>query len=150
MVIIRKCGGPMHKSWIVIVSKSNARIFERNKKKLKLVKYLENPSVSLSEKDHVSDRRGSMAQGGGYGHQSFSPKTDAKTVAEEKFAKEVNDFLGVSRNHHKYDDLVIVAEPSFLGVIKSNLNKEVNKQVIDFINKDFSNKSDSEIQELME
>lgn len=140
----------MKRSWILVANKSNARIFERKSRKdFKLVGSLTNPEAKLNEGERVSDRNGSMAQSNGHGQQSFTPKTTAKEHNEEIFAKEINEFLEKNRNQNKFDDLEIVAAPSFLGVIRNNLDKELNKQVSNCLNKDFSQRSDDEIRKLM-
>lgn len=140
----------MQRSWVVVANKSNARVFERGKKNhLKLIQCLINPSAKVSEGDQVSDRRGSVAQSNGYGHQSYTAKTSAKAHSVETFAKEINQFLEKNRNKNQFDGLEIVASPSFLGVLKKNLDKELSKQVVSFLNKDFGQKSDDEIEKLI-
>ena len=140
----------MKKSWVIVANKSSARIFEQKKKNsLTLVECLYNPEAKVKEADIVSDRIGSSAQSNGHGHQSFSSKTSAKEYGEEVFAKEINDFLEKSRNKNSFKDLVVIAPPSFLGVIKKKLNKELSKQVVSYMNKDFSSKEDNEIAKLV-
>ncbi|MFG1492755.1 host attachment protein [Halobacteriovorax sp. ZH4_bin.1] len=140
----------MHRSWVVVASKSNARIYERKKRNtLKLIKSLENPKVKLKEGEVDSDRHGSMANSNGHGYQSFTPKKTNKKHREELFAKEINQFLNHNHNKNNFDDLVIVAENSFLGVIRNNLNSNLNKHVSNYLNKDLGNLPDSEIEKIM-
>lgn len=140
----------MNRSWVIVANKSNARVYERTKRRdLKLIECLENPVAKTSEADQVSDRRGSMAQSHGYGQQSFTPRTSAKEHNEISFAKEINDFLEKCRTRNKFDELEIVASPSFLGILKKNLDKELNKQVVNYLNKDFGHRTDREIRKLI-
>ncbi|MFG1501180.1 host attachment protein [Halobacteriovorax sp. XZX-3] len=140
----------MHRSWVVVASKSNARIYERKKRNtLKLIKSLENPRIKLKEGEVNSDRHGSMANSSAHGYQSFTPKKTNKQHREELFAKEINQFLNQNHDKHNFDELVIVAENSFLGVIRNNLNSKLNKQVSNYLNKDLGNLPDSEIEKIM-
>ncbi|WP_419168641.1 host attachment protein [Halobacteriovorax sp.] len=140
----------MNRSWVIVANKSSARVYERIKRKdLKLIESLENPTAKTSESEQVSDRRGSMSQSHSHGQQSFSPKTTAKEHNEISFAKEINDFLEKNRTRNKFDELEIVAAPSFLGILKKNLDKELGKQVTQYTNKDFGERSDREIKKLI-
>ena len=43
-----------------------------------------------------------------------------------------------ARNEHRYDELVLVAPPKFLGMLRKELGKEVEKLVADEVPKDLS------------
>jgi protein required for attachment to host cells len=54
------------------------------------------------------------------------------------FAKEIGRYLEQARTQHRYDELVIVAPPKFLGAVRKELGKEVEKLVVDELPKDLS------------
>lgn len=54
------------------------------------------------------------------------------------FAREVGRYLDKARNEHRFDELVLVAPPKFLGALRKELGKEVEKMVADELPKDLS------------
>ena len=54
------------------------------------------------------------------------------------FAKRIADYLDKARNEHRYDQLIIVAPPKVLGMMRKELGKEVEKLVADELPKDLS------------
>ena len=58
--------------------------------------------------------------------------------ATELFVKRVSDYLDKARNDHRYDRLHLVAAPKFLGQLRKELGKEVQKLVTSELPKDLS------------
>ena len=56
----------------------------------------------------------------------------------ELFAKRIGDYLDRARNAHRYDRLHLIAPPKFLGQLRKELGKEVQKLVADELPKDLS------------
>src|SRR5688572_5236833 len=56
----------------------------------------------------------------------------------ELFAKRLGDYLDKARTEHRYDELVLVAPPKFLGMMRKSLGREVEKLVADQVPKDLS------------
>jgi protein required for attachment to host cells len=56
----------------------------------------------------------------------------------ELFAKQIDRFLDQARIKKRYDRLFVLAPPKFLGLLRRNLDKEVEKLVRDEIDKDLS------------
>lgn len=55
------------------------------------------------------------------------------------FARELGRYLDKARLEHRYDQLVLVAPPKFLGALRKELGKEVEKLVAEELPKDLSN-----------
>lgn len=51
--------------------------------------------------------------------------------ATDLFVKRVSDYLDKARDDHRYDRLHLVASPKFLGQLRKELGKEVQKLVTD-------------------
>ena len=58
--------------------------------------------------------------------------------ARGRFAKRLGDYLDKARTEHRYASLVLVAPPKFLGALRKELTKEVEKLVADAIPKGLS------------
>jgi protein required for attachment to host cells len=72
--------------------------------------------------------------------------TDATDVEEpgavdhavEMFSKRIGGYLEKARTDRRYDQLVLVAPPKFLGLMRRELCKEVEKLVLDEVPKDLA------------
>jgi len=62
------------------------------------------------------------------------------------FAREVGRYLDRARLDHRFDQLVLVAPPKFLGVLRKELDKEVEKLVADELPKDLAGFSARELE----
>jgi protein required for attachment to host cells len=58
--------------------------------------------------------------------------------ATELFVKRVSEYLDKARTAHRYDRLHLVAPPKFLGQLRKELGKEVEKLVTSELPKDLS------------
>lgn len=65
--------------------------------------------------------------------------------ATELFVKRVSSYLDKARNAHRYDRLHLVAPPKFLGQLRKELGKEVQKCVTSELPKDLSWLSEREL-----
>jgi protein required for attachment to host cells len=54
------------------------------------------------------------------------------------FAKQIGRYLEQARQQQRYDELVLIAPPKFLGVLRKELDNEVEKLVADELPKDLS------------
>jgi protein required for attachment to host cells len=56
----------------------------------------------------------------------------------ERFAKRVGDYLEKARTEHRFDALVLIAPPKFLGALRRELGKDTARLVADEMPKDLS------------
>jgi protein required for attachment to host cells len=97
------------------------------------VEDLVNPEGRLHEREINADARGRFAGG-------HTGEDDVGAVEHEVelFAKRLGEYLDKTRTRHLYDRLHLVAPPKFLGVLRKELGKEVEKLVAEEIPKDLS------------
>ena len=62
----------------------------------------------------------------------------SKASPTPKGAKRIGDYLDKARTDQRYEQLVLVAPPKFLGALRKELGKEVGKLVADELPKDLS------------
>lgn len=68
------------------------------------------------------------------------PKAEsAHDHAAKAFAHTLADKLDKARNEHRYGQLVLVAEPRFLGMLREALDKGTAALVSTTVNKDLAN-----------
>ena len=110
-------------TWIVAADSARARVLQvaDREKRLAEVEDLLNPQGKLHEGDLVSDTE---------------EPSDAHEHAVDLFSKQVGEYLEKARTEHRYDRLYLAAPPKFLGKLRKNLGKEVQKLVTDELDKD--------------
>ncbi len=120
-------------AWIVLVNRSEAKFFEcdlRTQGEVRFVDKIENPKGRLRLKDIDSDRPG-YAGGRGIGPGGRLERQQApKDRILQMFSKKVAQRLEEEYRHGKFEELVIIAGPKFLGTLRQKLSKELASVVV--------------------
>jgi protein required for attachment to host cells len=137
----------MGTTWIIAADSSRARILELDQPNRRLVELEDflNPEARLQDKELQSDAEPRFNGHGGAGGSSKTggPASDreAQGAVEHStrvFAREVGRYLHTARTQHRFDALMLVAPPRFLGTLRKELDKEVQKLVVEELGKDLS------------
>ena len=137
----------MSKTWILVANRSSARIFSNDgsDKELSLLQDIAHPEGHLKDQDFNADKPGRSFDSGGQGRHAMG-KSESPTEHEAaRFAKELADTLNKGRGTNEFSRLVLIAEPGFLGTLKSTLDDQTAKLVTDTLDKDFSRMADADI-----
>jgi protein required for attachment to host cells len=127
----------MATTWIVAADSSRARVLQvAGRERLFEIDTFLNPDARRDDRELTTDAHPRFRGTAGPG--SDRQETSAQEHATELFAKHVGDYLDKARTEHRYDELVIVAPPKFLGALRSELGKETAKLVVDELPKDLS------------
>jgi len=110
-------------TWIVSADSARARVLQvaDREKRLAEIEDLLNPEGKLHEGDLISDTE---------------EPSDAHEHSIDLFSKRVGEYLEKARTQHRYDKLYLVAPPKFLGKLRKNLGREVEKLLADELDKD--------------
>ena len=135
----------MTSNWIVVANRAGARIFARPSEdaELGLVTRMAHPEGRMTNRELESDKQGSArfgSSGGGYERHEDSHEHSAR-----KFAAEIAKHLDHARTSHSFDQLVLVAEPHFLGMLKHELSRETAARVRETVHKDLHAVPDRDI-----
>ncbi len=139
----------MATTWIVAADESRARVLQvaRPDEHLVEIENLLNPQGRLQEREMQTDAEPRFNGHGGVGKAGTAPTggppSDRETQgagehSAKMFAKEVGRYLEKARTQHRFDELVLVAPPKFLGALRKELDKEVGKLVTQELSKDLS------------
>jgi len=130
---------------ILVADRTRARFFDAD---LKLAdpdfaerEGLADDTARLQNRELVTDkfgRRTAMAGSGPQMGTSDTGSADYHREAAETFAREIARHLEAQANRNEYEQLVICAEPRFLGMLRSMLPKRVEKLVVDEVHKDLA------------
>jgi protein required for attachment to host cells len=136
----------MSTTWIVVANASQARVFANHgpKKGLSLLKEFSHPESREKALQLVSDRPGHN-QSHGNGHGSYVPASDPKQQEADRFALQIAKELELGRSSNGYEKLIVVASPSFLGLLNSKLSNHVRSRVTQSIEKDYTRATEREL-----
>lgn len=128
-------------TWIVVANRTGARIVERSTSpmELLLVREFENARGRRQDSELNSDAPGLAfaSAGSGGGHPMASEESAHDHVART-FAQELGQSLERDRMEHRFNRLVLVAEPRFLGFLREALPLHTATLVEDTITKDLA------------
>lgn len=141
----------MSTTWILIANTSFAKFYINHgpQKGIELVKELDHPESREKGSDLVSDRPGHY-QSHGNSHGSFVQATDPRQREAERFALELAKELEHGRTNNLFERLVLVASPSFMGILKSRLPSHVLDMISDSIEKDYTKTPEKELKGYLE
>lgn len=116
----------MLRTWILVADGSRARVFLSIgiDEPLRLVQELEHPESRARGQDLMTDQ------------PRMEPGTLPRDHEAGVFARQLAGLLDLARSRNEYDQLVVVAPPSFLGVLRQSFTKQVQLRVIDELAKD--------------
>ena len=135
--------------WVLVAESSRAILYsaENRKAPLEEIGAFVHPESRLHEGDLVSDQSGSDGGSVGQGRHVLDNKTNPRDTEKTEFAKTLVHRLEAARNETAFNRLVLIAPPSFLGLLRDNLSDEVMELVTEQIDKNLVQQSASVIRE---
>ena len=125
-------------TWILVADAAHARIFnsETATSAISEIESDIHPQSQQREQTLTSDLPGRQAGGATGSHHSVSSKTSPKEHEASEFAKVLCRHLEVEHNAQKFRQLIVVAAPAFLGLLRAEMSKNVSRVVTLEIDKD--------------
>lgn len=135
----------MEKIWILVADSAHARILETTARTAMPAEItrLEHPEARLKESELVSDQPGRSRENRAQGHAM--QEASATAHEEAAFAGEIVHTLEKARQKGRFHSLILVASPHFLGAIRQKLHGPLEKSVIQSVDKNLVNESESVI-----
>ncbi|MDO9424010.1 MAG: host attachment protein [Methylobacter sp.] len=120
----------MKLTWILVADSTRARIFtaDTSASPLEEIEDFSHTEGRLHDRDITSDLPGKIKSVGGGGH-AFEQPTDPKKHEADNFAHIVAQYLEDAHNTNRFEQLLIVAPPSFLGLLRNHLPEQIKKLV---------------------
>jgi protein required for attachment to host cells len=140
----------MASTWILVADRCDARILEYTaERKVRLLQHLEHPEGRLQDHDFDSDRAGNVRKvGEGAFHAMSQEQTPHERVAE-KWAQQLADLLHDARTRGAFDRLILVAEPKFLGHVRTKLDAQTQALVIATVDKELTRVPERELEKYL-
>ncbi len=138
----------MKSTWILVADNSRARIFtaETPSSPLEEIDDLSHSEGRLHDREMTTDLPGKIKSAGAGGH-TFEQPTDPKKHEAEVFAHSVANYLEDAHNANKFKQLLIIAEPSFLGLLRNQLPEQIKRLVSFELDKNLTKHSAEDIRQ---
>ncbi|XKH01554.1 host attachment protein [Marinobacter nauticus] len=122
--------------YVLVADSAMARFFKAKTPVRSIEEILDHPHREGRQKNSeiYTDRPGSN-HGGAGGYQTYDRETD-EDPENARFARELGEYLNKARHNGRFDNLILVAPPKFLGVLRNHLSKECLGAVMKSIDKD--------------
>ena len=101
------------------------------------------------DSDIKSDAPGTIGQSAGYSGRVAYEETDFHQQEEDLWVKDAAAELKKRALRNDFADLVIVAPPKALGVLRKELHKEVERRILFTCNKEMTDRPIPDIEELL-
>ena len=136
----------MKLTYIVVADNVRARIFtaETPSSSLQELDALAHMEGRLHDREMTSDLPGKIKGEGSIGH-AFEQPTDPKKHEASLFAHRIAGYLEDARNDKKFEQLLIIAEPSFLGLLRNQMPEQLKKLVCFELDKNITTHSVDDI-----
>jgi protein required for attachment to host cells len=137
----------MKLTWILVADNTRARIFtaETPSSPLEEIEALSHTESRLHDREITSDLPGKIKNVGGIGGHAFEQPTDPKKHVADNFAHHITQYLEEAHNANKFEQLLIIAEPSFLGLLRTRLPEQIKKRVCFELDKNITTHSADDI-----
>jgi len=134
--------------WILVADQSRARLFSQSFKNggLTELESFANPEGRAHNRDLETDQPPRVYKSFSAVRHAIEPQTSTKNKVIERFSRQLSDVLELGRVNHQYDQLVLIAPPKFLGILRSELNKHVQEKVVVQVNQELTTATAEEIQ----
>jgi len=138
----------MRRTWVLVCDASIARLLqvEPEPRDWILIDEFVHRESRLSGRDLLREPPGNIQHNETTYRNAMEPLS-LKKVEAERFAKQLASILHEAVSANSVDDLVLVAPPEFLGLLRKNLSGQVERRIRDTLNKDYAHLKPAEIAE---
>ena len=122
----------MNTIWVLVANQSEARIYSTTRVtgSLMLVKILTHEEGAAQARELTSDAPGRSFNRMGPARHGMEPDTGVKEEERRRFVREMVDQLEAGHLRGDFHDLVLLAAPGVLGVIRKTMSSDLEKGVI--------------------
>ena len=137
----------MTTTWILVAHRGGGRLFENSGPGtgLRLIQTIDHPQGRLKSGEINSDKPGRAFDGFGSGRHSMSKEHEPTEQVALQFAKQLSEILDKGRTGNRYTKLVLVAEPRFLGELRSALPPPAAALVSATVDKDLGGMTEHDL-----
>ena len=145
-------GEGVARRWYLVANRGEAAIYaDSREQKFAFVERFTDPQAHLTESELVSDRPGRSFShsGGGVVKHAYEPRVNHHEEAAIRFARKLAEELETAQRNGRFDELVLVAEPHFLGLLRGALPPASRELIKHEVRREYAQGSPEEIRELV-
>lgn len=134
-------------TWVLVADRGRSRLFSLESPHGELIELTDaiNPDLRLHEADLTSDRPGMEFDPGGQGRHAMRAEHSHKEHSSEAFAQALGQELLHGLDDGRFERLVLVSPPEFLGILRQKLDQRVCQCVAEVVGLDLTKASADEI-----
>jgi protein required for attachment to host cells len=102
----------------------------------KEVARISDPAAHLHARDFSSERPGRTYESMGSTRHAIARENDPHRREAVQFARRIAQRLDDAREHEEFEDLIVVAAPAFLGLMREEMSKPTRARVVHEVHKD--------------
>ena len=131
---------------IVVADQSEADFYDLEQRDIppQFVERLEDADAHLHNRDLKSDRPGRVfdhaptvgGRRGAVAHHSTGGERNPRKVEARRFARRIGEALDEARRQERYDQLIVMAPPAFLGLLREEIPAAVHALLSAEVGKD--------------
>lgn len=127
----------MKRTWILVANRAEAKIFEHRgrQKKPALLEELYHPESREKTSELLSDKAGGSFERLGNERHALAKPVDPQAHEAEVFAKEIATKLDKARMDGAFNELLVFADPGFLGTLTGRFSAPMSHMVKKTIDK---------------
>lgn len=137
----------MSKTWLLVADAAKARLFEIAKKggNLTEIACYTNPDGRSPGQHPEHGRQGRTQESANSARHAIEPHTSLREKHAMQFADLLRDAIRQGRMANQYDQLVLMAPPRFLGLLRGRLDDQTLKCVVAEVGSDLLALSPTEL-----
>ena len=137
----------MTSTWILVADSTRARIFSAESSSSPLVEIddLVHTEGRLHDREITQDLPGKHKNPGFAGGHAFDESTDPKKHETINFVKRVAHYMEDAHNANRFFRLIVIAEPSTLGLLRNEMPDPVKKLITFELDKNITSLKPEEI-----
>lgn len=153
-------GGQPLKTRVVVADQSEADFYDlaHQEERLQFVARLEDSAAHLHNRDLKSDRPGRVFdhatsagnRRGATAHHATGGERDPRKIEAERFAHQVGAALETARQRGEFERLIVMAPPTFLGLLREAIPASLRATVAAEIAKDLVHRTPADVQSHLE
>ena len=127
--------------WYVVASRVDSAIYSDGDEDhhFHLVSRIKNEDGRLTEGELDSDKPGrGFSSAGGQVRHALDRRSKQHEEVVLKFSHQIAEALERARGENRFEELVLVAEPHFLGLLRDSLSLEMKKMIKGEVGKEYN------------
>jgi protein required for attachment to host cells len=141
----------MSQKWVVVADQSRARIFAMDSPSapMREIEDMLHPAGRQPARDLKSDRPPRLFRGKREASHPVEAKVDAKEQETINFARRIADRIERARTQSELAELVLIAPPDLLGVLRAALSPPATKHLVQTLDKNLVRETEAEIRKYL-